>query len=88
LRELLGSLGARLDIRERVTDFVYPTRDYMLEHYRSWFGPTAVQFAQLDPEGQERFAADLLGLYAEWNRADDGTVCIPAAYLEVVATKE
>jgi len=88
LRQLLGGLGARLDIRERETDFVYPTPDYMLELYRSWFGPTATQFALLDPEGQERYAADLLGLYAEWNRAEDGSVCIPSAYLEVVATKE
>ena len=87
LDELLGSRGARVEFRERETDFIYPSPDYMLELYRTWFGPSATQFAALDAEGQERYTADLLRLYDEWNRADDGTVLIPAAYLEVVATK-
>jgi SAM-dependent methyltransferase len=87
LQELLGGRGASLDMKERETDFIYPSPSYMLEHHRSWFGPTATQFASLDPAGQEAYAADLLALYAEWNRSPDDTVLIPASYLEVVATK-
>jgi len=88
LQELLGDRGASLDIKERETDFIYPSAAYMLELYRTWFGPTATAFASLDAAGQEAYAADLMGLYADWNRAPDDTVWIPAAYLEVVATKK
>jgi SAM-dependent methyltransferase len=87
LHELLGARGASVEIKERETDFVYPSASYMLELYRTWFGPTATQFASLDAAGQEAMAADLMALYADWNRSPDDTVLIPATYLEVVATK-
>jgi len=87
LQELLGSRGASLDMKERETDFVYPSASYMLELYRTWFGPTATGFASLDEAGQEAYAADLMALYEDWNQGPDGTVLIPATYLEVVATK-
>jgi SAM-dependent methyltransferase len=87
VQELLGSRGTTLEMKERETDFVYPSASYMLELYRTWFGPSATQFASLDEAGQEAYAADLMALYADWNRAPDDTVLIPAAYLEVVATK-
>jgi len=76
-----------LDIRERETDFVYPSAAYMLDLYRTWFGPTATAFASMDEAGQAAYSADLMALYADWNRAPDDTVLIQAAYLEVVATK-
>ena len=87
LQELLGSRGASLQTQERVMDFVYPSASYMLELYRTWFGPTATQFASLDEAGQAAYTDDLMALYAEWNQAPDDTVLIPASYLEVVATK-
>jgi SAM-dependent methyltransferase len=87
LQELLGSRGASLEIKERETDFIYPTAAYMLELYRTWFGPTATGFASLDEAGQEAYAADLMALYADWNQGPGDTVLIPATYLEVVATK-
>lgn len=58
LQDLLGSRGASLEIRERETEFVYPSLTYMLELYRSWFGPTATQFASLNETDQEAFAKD------------------------------
>jgi SAM-dependent methyltransferase len=87
VQELLGSRGASLDMKERQTDFIYPSASYMLELYRTWFGPTATGFASLDEAGQEAYAADLMALYADWNQGPGNTVLIPATYLEVVATK-
>jgi SAM-dependent methyltransferase len=87
LQELLGGRNASLEINERETDFVYPSAAYTLELYRNWFGPTATAFAAMDEAGQAAYSADLMALYAEWNQAPDDTVLIPAAYLEVVATK-
>jgi SAM-dependent methyltransferase len=87
LQELLGSRGASLEIRERETDFVYPSPAYMLELYRNWFGPTATAFASMDEAGQAAYSSDLMTLYADWNQSPDDSVLIRAAYLEVVATK-
>lgn len=86
LLELFGD-SLSLSIRVRSTDFVYPSLDFMLEYYRTWFGPTATQFAMLDEAGQAALAADLLELYGKHNRATDGTVLAAVPYLEVVGTK-
>ncbi|MCU1621586.1 MAG: SAM-dependent methyltransferase [Frankiales bacterium] len=80
LAELLGPVT----VRTQTTDFVYPSPEFMLEHFRSWFGPTAAAFAVLDEAGQQRYTADLLALYLRHDEAGDGTVLIPSPYLEVV----
>lgn len=77
--------GATLSLRTRASDFVYPSAEFALEYYRTWFGPTATQFASLPEEGQQALARDLLALYADHNTAKDGTVLVRATYLEVVA---
>jgi len=87
LAELFGSRGVDVQIRTRHAEFVYPSPEFTLDYYRTWFGPTATAFASLDEEAQEQMAADLLALYAANNTVDDGTVLIAAPYLEVVATK-
>jgi SAM-dependent methyltransferase len=87
LAELLGDGASEVQVRERTTDFVYPSADFMLEYYRRWFGPTATQFAALDPAGQAELASDLLALYARHNCSGDETVLIRSPYLQVVATK-
>ena len=87
LGELFGSRGVDVQVRTRRAEFVYPSPEFTLDYYRSWFGPTATAFAALDDEGQERMAADLIALYRSHNTVDDGTVLIAAPYLEVVATK-
>jgi SAM-dependent methyltransferase len=83
LAELLGDVT----VRTRFADFVYPSPEFMLEHFRTWFGPTATTFAALDAGGQERFAAELLALYAKHDEAADGTVLIRSPYLEVVVER-
>jgi ubiquinone/menaquinone biosynthesis C-methylase UbiE len=87
LTELLEDRGARLAVRRRYSDFVYPSAEFMVEYWRSWFGPTATTYAALDTEAQQRFTDDLVALYAAHNTVDDGTILMPSPYLEVVATK-
>lgn len=85
LHELLGHLVADLQVRVRTTEFVYPSADFMLSYFRTWFGPTATQFGALDEAGQAAFAQELLDLYQRHNQAEDGTILIRSPYLEVVA---
>jgi SAM-dependent methyltransferase len=87
LRELFAAAATDVRIRVRTADFVYPSAAFMLDYFRTWFGPTATQFAALDGEGQQAMAGELLALYERHNSATDGTVLAPAEYLEVVAVR-
>ena len=50
--------------------------------------PPPAGLASLDVIGQLRLEADLLDLARRHNTAADGSLRVPAAYLEVVATKQ
>jgi ubiquinone/menaquinone biosynthesis C-methylase UbiE len=89
-RDRLGEMfGARsgLAIEERTFAFRYGSPAHWLEVFRTWYGPVLKAFAALSPEGQAALERDLVALIERFNRATDGTVVIPSAYLEVVATK-
>jgi SAM-dependent methyltransferase len=85
LRELFGERVRTLDITTRQLTFRYPSATHMLDHFRTWDGPTKVAFDSLDTERQARLAADLIEVYSTYNRADDGTLVAPSDYVEVVA---
>jgi hypothetical protein len=44
-------------------------------------------FGALPPQGQAALERDLIDLVGAFNRADDGTMVVPAEYLEVVVTR-
>jgi ubiquinone/menaquinone biosynthesis C-methylase UbiE len=85
LRELFGGQVRTLQLRPRQLTFLYPSPRHMLDHFRSWFGPTKVAFDSLDTAGRARLAADLIEVCSKHNRADDGTLVAPSDYVEVVA---
>ena len=87
LRELFGAAVSELRIRRRVSDFVYPSLEFMLDYHRTWFGPVATAFATLDADQAADFAAELVANWSRHNTATDGSVLCPASYLEVVAVK-
>ena len=84
---LLGNGISNLAIKRRHFTFRHPSPDHWLAHFRRHFGPAERASAGLDQDGQEAFAADLLGVITRFNRASDGTLVAPAEYLEVVATR-
>ena len=45
-------------------------------------------FAAIDPVARELLEADLYTLLEAFNVANDGTLVVPSAYLEVVITKK
>ena len=70
-------------------DFVFRYRSpqEFLDGFRSFYGPIVKAFEALDDAGRAALAADLVALAEQANTASDGSVRIPAAYLEVVATR-
>lgn len=57
-----------------------------VEFYRRHYGPTLKAFAALSEPAQAVLRADMQDLYAQRNRAADGTTSVAAEYLEIVAT--
>ena len=60
----------------------------MVEHFRTYYGPTNRAFTALDDAGQAALRRDLEQLWTEHNSDADGTTSIESEYLEVVAVRE
>jgi len=58
-----------------------------LDLFRTYYGPVHKAFGALDGTGQEALARDLVASVERFNRATDGTLLVPAEYLEAVAIK-
>jgi SAM-dependent methyltransferase len=87
LRELWGDGISDLRIEHRYAAIRYPSPEYGLEYYRTWFGPTKAALERLEPAAGDAFAADLLALMRRENTAGDRALVMPSGYAEVVATR-
>ncbi|MGW3786009.1 class I SAM-dependent methyltransferase [Micromonospora chokoriensis] len=87
VRELLG--GAVGDFRAVRREFVFRfgTPEEFALFFRANYGPTLKAFEALPEERRAELHAALVELARRHNRASDGTVRIPAEYLEVVARR-
>ncbi|CAA9459390.1 MAG: SAM-dependent methyltransferase [uncultured Rubrobacteraceae bacterium] len=89
VRERLGDGIAELRLTRRLYPFYYPfPPSEVVEHFRTYYGPTNRAFTALDEAGREAFRRDLEKLWTEHNSADDGTTRMESEYLEVVAVRE
>lgn len=87
LRQLFGKGITDLGITRRHFVFRYHSADHWLDYWRTYYGPTLKAFEALDEAGRHALERDLLDLATRHNAAGDGTLAIPAEYLEVVATR-
>jgi SAM-dependent methyltransferase len=88
IRELFGDGVASLQMTRENFVWRFTSAEHFLDLFRSYYGPVLKAFAALDEAGQAALASDLLASverYAE--TLDDGTLLVPAEYLEVVAVK-
>ena len=86
LRSLFAPDMAYLQLRQRTFTFRARSPEHFVETFGQSYGPTV---RALEAAGQNRFLleADLLDLVRERNRLSDGSVAIPATYLEAIATR-
>ncbi len=87
LEELLGDGVSSLEVTRRTYSFRYPSPEHFVGWFREYYGPTVRAFAALDTEGQEALASDLKELCEAHNVSGDGTLVVPADYLEAVAVR-
>ena len=89
VRERLRDGVAGLRLTKRQYPFYYPfPPSEVVDHFRTYYGPTNRAFAALDAADQaEGLRRDLEQLWTEHNSATDGTTRYESEYLEVVAVR-
>ena len=88
VRERLREGVACLQLTRRMCPFKYPFPPAeVVETFRMYYGPTQRAFDTLNADGQAALRSDLERLWAEHNRATDGTTYVEGEYLEVIATR-
>jgi SAM-dependent methyltransferase len=81
----LGAGTRSLAFARRLMTFEYPFGpEQVVNYFRFWYGPTLRAFATLDEDGREGLRQDLEKLWADHNRASDGTTLVQSEYLEVI----
>ncbi|MBB3446103.1 class I SAM-dependent methyltransferase [Rhizobium sp. BK379] len=86
LEEMFGG-QAGIKATSRMYNFRYRSPAHWLEVFRTWYGPVYKAFEALPQPGKTALEEDFLALIARFNRAKDGTMVVPAEYLEVVIHK-
>ncbi len=82
----LGPGSASLTLTRRLITFEYPFGpEQVVNLFRLWYGPTLRAFAALDEPTRDKFRVELEELWAEHNRAQDGSTRVQSEYLEVIA---
>ncbi|MGH7498756.1 MAG: class I SAM-dependent methyltransferase [Gemmatimonadales bacterium] len=87
-RERMAPASSKVQITRRTLTIELsfePTE--VVAFYREYFGPVKMQFARLDPTGQQAYAADMEALWREHNEAGAGRTAVTAEYLEVLAIR-
>jgi hypothetical protein len=86
LEEMFGD-QASIEATSLMYNFRYRSPEHWLEVFRTWYGPVHKAFEALPEPGKVALEKDFLALIARFNRAKDGTMVVPAEYLEVVIRK-
>ena len=88
LAELFGAKARTIRCTRRDFVFRYRSAEHWIEVFRSYYGPTHKAFAALAPPRQGELHVALIELLSKHNRArGEGTLVIPAEYLEIVIVK-
>lgn len=87
LHELFGGDSNMIEITHETYVWRYKSPRHWLELWREVYGPLQKAFEALGEAGKEQLAIDLLALIDRNNLSDDGTMVVPAEYVEVVVTR-
>lgn len=88
VRERLSEGISKLETKLQNITWVFPfSPAEVVEHFRSYYGPTQKAFGALDEDKQAALRQDLEQLWSANNRATDGTTVVDAEYLEVKAVR-
>ncbi|MER7176239.1 class I SAM-dependent methyltransferase [Streptomyces mesophilus] len=84
LRELLGDRVTELALTPRDMVFRFDSAGGLTDRFKDKYGPTLKAFEALGENGKALYE-DMVALAEEHNTATDGTLKVPARYVEVIA---
>jgi ubiquinone/menaquinone biosynthesis C-methylase UbiE len=87
INELFERDASDITTAQRHFAFRYRSPQHWIQIFRSYYGPLLKAFAALDASAQGRLEKDVIQLIERFNRAQDGSVVVPSAYLEIVITR-
>jgi ubiquinone/menaquinone biosynthesis C-methylase UbiE len=87
IEELFGAAAASVRAEPAQFVFRYRSPEHWLQVFRSYYGPLLKAFAALEAAAQAALSEELLALIGRFNRAGDGSMVVPAEYLEIVITR-
>jgi len=83
--QLFNGASCRMEVRNFT--FRYRSDDHWLGTFKTYYGPVLKAFESLDAEAGRALEADIKALIKWFNRAGDGTMVVPAEYLQAVIEK-
>lgn len=87
--ERLGDQLTDLRCTPRTITFYFPfSPAATVEYFRTYYGPTLRAFAGLSPDAQEALRGDLVQLWTQHNRSQNGVTLVDSTYLEVIAVRK
>jgi ubiquinone/menaquinone biosynthesis C-methylase UbiE len=88
LEELFGRTAKAIRAESRHFAFRYRSPEHWLEVFRTYYGPVNKAYGALDAGRQAELTRDILALIERENRSGDGTMVLPAEYLEVAIERK
>lgn len=82
-----GAGAANIACTPRDFVFRYRSPAHFVEFFRTYYGPVHKAFLALDAAAQAALETDLHDTIARFNTAADGSMRVPAGYIEVVIAK-
>jgi ubiquinone/menaquinone biosynthesis C-methylase UbiE len=83
--DLFGVTSCKAEVKNFM--FRYRSDEHWLDIFKSFYGPILKAFESLDAEKSRALTDDIKSLIKWFNRAQDGTMVVPAEYLQVVIEK-
>jgi ubiquinone/menaquinone biosynthesis C-methylase UbiE len=87
ISELFGSAVSSVQAVRQTFVWRFATAQQFLDLFGDYYGPTFKAFEAVGEAGRQALADDLLACLARYATTDNGTLLVPAEYLEVVAVK-
>jgi ubiquinone/menaquinone biosynthesis C-methylase UbiE len=85
IMELFGGAPCKAEVK--VFMFRYRSDDHWIGTFKTFYGPVLKAFESLDEATGHALTADIKALIKWFNKAGDGTMVVPAEYLQVVIDK-
>ncbi len=87
IEEVFGPTARAVATTPRDFIFRYRSPQHFVDFFRTFYGPVHKAFLALDEAGRRALEADLLATIERFDTAADGSMRVPAEYVEVVVSK-